>query len=267
MKVLVSNDDGVFAPGIIVLTRKLHDSGYEPCVVAPDRERSSVGHAITLNRPLRLWEVEGGGYPGCVKVYASDGTPSDCVVLGLEAVAPDSAMVISGVNRGPNLADDLTYSGTVSAAMEGHFLGKPSIAVSLNCSPDDGQEHYDTAAEATVSLLGSFVAFPFPEGILLNVNVPNIPEEDLKGFRVTRKGVRIYREKVTPLKDPKGRSYYWVSGRPEDVMEEGSDVRAVAEGFVSITPIHMDMTHYPSIELLRKAGFEQVRHMRQLELP
>lgn len=256
MRVLVSNDDGVFAPGIVVLTRVLNERGYSPCVVAPDRERSSVGHAITLARPIRLWEIEGGGYPEGVKVHASDGTPSDCVVLGLEAVAPESKMVISGINRGPNLADDLTYSGTVSAAMEGHFLGKPSIAVSLNCTSGEENEYYETAAEAAVSILARFREFAFPEGILLNVNVPNIPSEDIKGFRITRKGIRVYREKVTPLKDPKGRSYYWISGRPEDVLDEGSDVRAVSEGYVSITPIHMDMTHYPSLEILRMAGFE-----------
>ncbi len=165
-------------------------------------------------------------------------------------------MVISGINRGPNLADDLTYSGTVSAAMEGHFLGKPSIAVSLNCLSGEGTECYETAAEAAVSILLRFREFPFPKGILLNVNVPNIPSEDLRGFRVTRKGIRVYREKITPLKDPKGRAYYWISGRAEDILDEGSDVLAVAEGYVSITPIHMDMTHFPSLEVLRGAGFE-----------
>lgn len=258
MRVLVSNDDGVFAPGIVSLVRMLDSKGHSPCVVAPDRERSSVGHSITLTRPLRLWSIEGGGYPERVDVHACEGTPSDCVVLGLEAVAPDSEMVISGINRGPNLADDLTYSGTVSAAMEGHFLGRPSIAISLNCYPGDEIEHYETAAGAIVSILMRLREFQFPNGILLNVNVPNIPPTCVKGFRVTRKGVRIYREKVTSLKDPKGRSYYWISGRPDDVMDEGSDVRAVSEGYVSITPIHMDMTHYPSIERLRSGGFEEM---------
>ncbi|MDO9509387.1 MAG: 5'/3'-nucleotidase SurE [Thermovirgaceae bacterium] len=258
MKILVSNDDGVFAPGIVTLTGALESKGYCPCVVAPDRERSSVGHAITLTRPLRIWKIEGGGYSRDIKVFASDGTPSDCVVLGLETVAPESEMVISGINRGPNLADDLTYSGTVSAAMEGHFLGKPSIAVSLNCVPGDEYENYETAAGAVVSILHRLMDFPFPEGILLNVNVPNIPGSAVRGFRVTRKGIRIYREKVTSLKDPKGRSCYWISGRPDDVMDEGSDVRAVSEGFVSITPIHMDMTHYPSIDRLRSNGFEEL---------
>jgi 5'-nucleotidase len=257
MKILVSNDDGVFSPGIITLSRVLEEHGYSPCVVAPDRERSSVGHSITLTRPLRLWEIEGGGYPEGMRVYASEGTPSDCVVLGLEAVAPDSEMVISGINRGPNLADDLTYSGTVSAAMEGHIFGRPSIAVSLNSLQSDKVEHFESAAESIVTILQGFKSFSFPEGILLNVNVPNLPVEEIRGFRITRKGIRIYRDKVNPLKDPKGRSYYWISGQPDDVMDEGSDVRAVWEGYVSITPIHMDMTHYPSIEILRSAGFEK----------
>lgn len=258
MKVLVSNDDGVFAPGIVSLVRILDSKGYSTCVVAPDRERSSVGHSITLTRPLRLWNIEGGGYPAKTDVYACEGTPSDCVVLGLEAVAPESQMVISGINRGPNLADDLTYSGTVSAAMEGHFLGKPSIAISLNCYPEDEREYYDTAAWAVVSILMRLREFPFQDGIILNVNVPNIAIDSIRGFRVTRKGVRIYREKVTSLKDPKGRSYYWISGRPDDVMDDGSDVRAISEGYVSITPIHMDMTHYPSIDQLRSGGFEEM---------
>lgn len=256
MRVLISNDDGVFAPGIVSLAVMLGSSGYSPCVVAPDRERSSVGHSITLTRPLRVWEIKGGIYPAGMDVRACDGTPSDCVVLGLEAVAPESQLVISGINRGPNLADDLTYSGTVSAAMEGHFLGKPSIAVSLGCETGDPVEHYDTAAGAVVAILARIRRSPLPEGVLLNVNVPNVPVEMVRGFRITRKGIRIYREKVTPVKDPKGRSCFWISGRPDDVMDEGSDVRAVSEGFVSITPIHMDMTHYPSIEALRLEGFE-----------
>lgn len=258
MKVLVSNDDGVFAPGIVALVRMLDSKGYAPCVVAPDRERSSVGHSITLTRPLRLWNIQGGEYPGKIDVFACEGTPSDCVVLGIEAVAPESQMVLSGINRGPNLADDLTYSGTVSAAMEGHFLGKPSMAISLNCYPPDKMEHYETAAWAVDSILTRLEEFPFPDGILLNVNVPNTAVEDVRGFKITRKGIRIYREKVTSLKDPKGRSYYWISGHPDDVMDEGSDVRAVSEGYVSITPIHMDMTHYPSIERLRSGGFEDM---------
>mgnify|MGYP000847489378 FL=1 len=256
MRILVSNDDGAFAPGIVTLVRKLHDQGYRPCVVAPDRERSSVGHAITLHRPLRLRSIQGGGYPEHLEAFSCDGTPSDCVVLGLEAVAPDSEMVLSGINKGPNLADDLTYSGTVSAAMEGLFLGKPSIAVSLNCRPDDEEEHYSTAAEAVVFILGRVREHPLPKNILLNVNVPNVPVSEVQGYRITRKGVRVYKEKVTPLKDPKGRSCYWISGKPEDVSEDGSDTGAVAEGYVSITPIHMDMTHYPSITALREAGFE-----------
>ena len=251
MRILVSNDDGVFAPGIITLAQILHNQGYRPCVVAPDRERSSVGHAITLHRPLRLRSIRGGGYPEHLEVFSCDGTPSDCVVLGLEAVAPDSEMVLSGVNRGPNLADDLTYSGTVSAAMEGLFLGKPSIAVSLDCRPDVEEEHYGTAAEAVVFILGKVKEYPLPKNIFLNVNVPNVPVSEVKGFRITRKGARVYKEKVTPLKDPKGRSCYWISGRPEDVSEDGSDIGAVFEGYVSITPIHMDMTHYPSLAALR----------------
>jgi 5'-nucleotidase len=260
VKILITNDDGVFAPGIVTLASCLHERGFCTYVVAPDRERSSVGHAITLTRPLRLWKITGGRYPENLPVYACDGTPSDCVVLGLESEECGGAdIVVSGINKGPNLGDDLTYSGTVSAAVEGYFLGKPAIAVSLDCGRDEENQHYDSAAEAVVAILGKLEIQKFGEKPLLNVNVPNMPKHAIRGTRVTKKGFRYYKEKVTRLLDPKGNEYYWVSGKPEDHLDEGSDVKAVSEGYISVTPIHMDLTDYEAIEVLRRGGFEDLK--------
>ncbi len=256
MRVFVTNDDGVHAPGIAALAKALKNAGHCPTVVAPDRERSSVGHAITLTRPLRLWSIESDLYEKAMDVHTCDGTPSDCVVLGIDQLCPEADLVVSGINNGPNLGDDLTYSGTVSAAMEGSILGFPSLAVSLNCSREDSERHYESAAEVMVGLLEWLSKSPAPHGIVLNVNVPNLPLSLIKGIKVTHKGTRIYADKVTKLQDPHGRSYYWVAGRPEDDLVEGSDVWAVAHGYVSVTPIHMDMTHYDTLEIMRSGGIE-----------
>ncbi len=257
MRVLVTNDDGVYAPGIAVLTVFLAEAGHEPVVVAPDRERSSVGHAITLNRPLKLQKIT-GPYPEAVAAYSCDGTPSDSVVLGLEEIAPDIAVVFSGINKGPNLGDDLTYSGTVSAAMEGLVFGRTSVAFSLDCRDEDIERHYETAGIFAVHLLQWLSRNPLPEGVLLNVNVPNLAASFVKGVLVTRKGTRAYEGKVNRLQDPHGRTYYWVAGRPEDEMVEGTDVWAVAHGYISVTPVHLDMTHYPSMETLCSQGLTEL---------
>jgi len=258
MKLLITNDDGVFAPGIVELASALCWLGHECAVTAPDRERSSVGHSITLTRPLRLWKAAPGPYPPECPVFACDGTPSDCVVLGIEEVMAEPDLVVSGINRGPNLGDDLTYSGTVSAAMEGVILGLGAIAFSLDCHESDQDQHYETASSVAGALIGFISSNPLPRGVLLNVNVPNVPLSLLRGVRVTRKGVRLYEGKVTRFTDPGGRTYYWVAGRPEDQLEEGSDVWAAANGYVSVTPVHMDMTHFPSIETLTADGAEKI---------
>lgn len=259
MKLFVTNDDGVYAPGIAALAKALKAGGHLATVVAPDRERSSVGHAITLTRPLRVWSVVSDLYPHDLDVHACDGTPSDCVVLGVDEVSSGTDIVISGINNGPNLGDDITYSGTVSAAMEGSIMGYPSVAVSLNCSRGDEELHYDAAAAVVVRLVDWLSHNPMTDDIVLNVNVPNLPLTMMKGLKVTHKGVRVYADKVTKLQDPFGRTYYWVAGRPEDDLVEGSDVWAVAHGYVSITPIHMDMTHYGTLDTLRSGGLEKTR--------
>ncbi|MCF7936376.1 MAG: 5'/3'-nucleotidase SurE [Synergistales bacterium] len=245
---LLTNDDGVTAPGLVTLAAELADASYAATVVAPDRERSSIGHSITLTHPIRFWQGGDGLYGGRSGVYACDGTPSDCVVIGLEEVAPESAMVVSGINRGPNLGDDLTYSGTVSAAMEGVILGRPAIAVSLCIGPGDSEHRYGTAAAVVRTLLAWTKAHPLPQGVLLNVNVPNRPPEELQGILPTRKGRRIYVEKLERREDPRGTAYFWLAGRPEDELVEGTDVWAVEQGYVSVTPVHMDLTHYPTLD-------------------
>jgi len=176
----------------------------------------------------------------------------------MEEVMADPALVVSGINRGPNLGDDLTYSGTVSAAMEGVILGLGAIAFSLDCHENDQEQHYETASSVAGALIDFIRSNPLPRGVLLNVNVPNVPLSLLRGVRVTRKGVRLYEGKVTRFTDPGGRTYYWVAGRPEDQLEEGSDVWAAANGYVSVTPVHMDMTHFPSIETLTADGAEKI---------
>lgn len=258
MRVLVTNDDGVFAPGISILASTLAAHGYEPVVTAPDRERSSVGHSITLNRPLKLQRIHSGPYPDELEVHSCDGTPSDSVVLGLEEIAPDITTVVSGINRGPNLGDDLTYSGTVSAAMEGLVFGRKSIAVSLDIKSDQDEPHYETAAIFIVRLLQWLEDHPLPKGVLLNVNVPNLPLSLIKGVDVTRKGVRIYEGKVNRLQDPHGRALFWIAGKPEDEIIEGTDVWAVSHGYISVTPVHLDMTHYPSLKALSEKGLGDV---------
>lgn len=261
MRILLTNDDGVFAPGIAGLANSLRSKGHDLLICAPDRERSSVGHAITLSRPLRVWPVDAGPYEFASGIYACDGTPSDCVALGLEIFEEKGyeqrEIVLSGINRGPNLGDDLTYSGTVSAAMEGVLLGLPAVAISLVITSRNEEHYYETASMTMAELLQSGSVSPqtLSPGVLLNINVPNIPFQDLKGIRVTRKGARIYEDKIHRLKDPKGNAYYWIAGNPEDDLVEGTDVWAVAHGYVSITPVHMDLTHYPSLERL-KASLE-----------
>ena len=183
------------------------------------------------------------------------------MVLGVETIVPKTDIVVSGINRGPNLGDDLTYSGTVSAAMEGVILERPALAVSLNCNPRERGAHYESAACICAEILKHLEGAPLAPGVLLNVNVPNLSLEEIRGLRVTRKGVRLYEEKVTSLNSPEGTLCFWVSGRASDRMEEGSDVWAVANGFVSVTPVHMDMTHFPSLDGLRGIGIETINFL------
>jgi 5'-nucleotidase len=233
--ILVTNDDGIHAPGLQALADALEELS-EVYVIAPDREQSAVGHALTLHRPLRVERV-------AERRFAVNGTPSDCVNLGVLGVLPEApALVVSGINHGANLGDDVTYSGTVSAAMEGTLLGVPSMAVS-QVDPDGGG--FEAAAEVARLVAARLLVEGLPAKTFLNVNVPRGP---LAGVRVTRLGHRVYREKVVQEVDPRGRSYYWIgAGPPVWEEDEGSDIAAIYGGFATITPLHLDLTHYGAL--------------------
>jgi 5'-nucleotidase len=235
MRILVSNDDGVLAPGIKVLAEALKDFA-EIYVIAPDRNRSGASNSLTLTKPLRVKQLENG-------YYSTEGTPTDCVHLALTGFF-DCAfdMVISGINDGANLGDDVHYSGTVAAAMEGRNLGFPAIAVSLVGRP---VEHYETAASVVKYLAKKLKKDPLQSQTILNVNVPNLPLDKIRGIEVTRLGTRHAAEPTVKTMDPRGRPIYWI-GPPGDEADAGpgTDFYAVSQGMVSITPLHLDMTHY-----------------------
>jgi 5'-nucleotidase len=233
--ILVTNDDGVHAAGLGALAAALDELG-EVYVVAPDREQSAVGHALTLHRPLRVTQVGD-------RRFAVNGTPSDCVNLAVLGLLPGRpVLVAAGINHGSNLGDDVTYSGTVSAAMEGTLLGVPSIAVS---QADAGTAGFEGAAAVTRLLASRVLVEGLPAKTLLNVNVPGATAD---GIRMTRLGHRVYREKVVQEVDPRGQPYYWIgAGPPEWAEDEASDIAAVQRGFVSVTPLHLDLTHYGAL--------------------
>lgn len=239
MYVLLTNDDGVTATGLFVLKQALERVA-EVVVVAPDHNWSAAGHAKTMHKPLRINEVS---LPDGSKAYATSGAPSDCValaVLHLMDRPPD--LVVSGINFGNNLSYDLTYSGTVTAAMEGVISGIRSIAVSLGFADNPD---FTFAARITADIAVRLHSSNLPQSTLLNLNVPGLPESQIRGLYVTRLGRRIYRDVIVKRQDPYGRDYYWIGGQPpEGVLEEGTDVWAIAKGFVSLTPVHLDMTDY-----------------------
>jgi 5'-nucleotidase len=242
--ILVSNDDGIHSLGIVALADALRDLG-EVVVVAPDRERSAVSHSLTLHRPLRVEEIAAGR-------HAVNGTPTDCVNLAINGMLRGRrpALVVSGINKGANLGDDVTYSGTVSAAMEGTLLGVPSFAVSLVTR--DGFR-FDAAAAFARRLAGWVLERGLPADTLLNVNVPTPADGDtVRGFALTRMGRRRYGDAIVEKTDPRGKKYYWIGGEEvEQVAEEGTDFHAIAQGLISVTPIHLDLTNYKSFEALR----------------
>lgn len=263
MRILLTNDDGVHAEGLLRLHEALRPVA-ELTVVAPDRPRSACGHSITLHKPLRLDRAELlDGSPA----WCSNGTPSDCVTLGMLDLLKDSPpdLVISGINHGPNLGWDLTYSGTVSAAMEGTILGVQAVAISVawrfrRVIEEAGEPapkiQFGPAAEFAASLARHLGENPLPPHTLLNVNVPNTPP---KGVRLTRQGIRRYPAKLEKRADPHGRAYYWIGGDdPEDVHEHQTDVEAIADGFLSVTPVQLDLTDFPLLDRLRSGGFPSI---------
>ncbi|QAU25375.1 5'/3'-nucleotidase SurE [Dyella sp. M7H15-1] len=241
MRVLVSNDDGVDAPGIRVLAERLGAVG-QVTVVAPDRDRSGASNSLTLDAPIRSLRMENG-------YYRVAGTPTDCVHLALAGMLDDEPdIVVSGINNTANLGDDVIYSGTVSAAMEGRFLGLPAIAVSL-ASKDHKGEHYDSAAKAVLLLMERLLVDPLPADTILNVNVPDLPWDAIRGFEVTRLGKRHRSAPCIKQTDPRGKTIWWIgpSGDVDDAGP-GTDFHAVQRGFISVTPIHVDLTRFQALE-------------------
>lgn len=254
MHILVTNDDGVTAPGLLALVQAVKQLG-KVTVLAPDHNWSASGHVKTLHRPLRAKEVcLADGTPA----LASDGAPSDCVALALLGLIKEPIdLVLSGVNPYANIGHDLTYSGTVTAAMEAAIFGLPAAAFSLN-SDDDTPQPLDYAAAGQVARLVAekLLAHPMPPHILLNVNIPCLPFDQLRGMRLTRQGTRIYRDQLVPRSDPRGRPYYWIGGdAPTGVAEDGTDFGALAEGCVSITPVQLDLTAYQHMDEIAKWGW------------
>ena len=238
---LITNDDGIQSPGLEALVQAL-SSIAECMVIAPDRDNSAVSHSLTMNRPLRVTKLKDN-------VYTLDGTPTDCVAIGLNKIVgqkPD--LLVSGINPGPNLGDDISYSGTVSAAVEGTMYGIPSLAVSLA-----GEAPYDftNAAELAAKLAKQILKQGLPKDTLLNANVPQT--DSIKGIKVTRQGRRLWNNAIQETRDPWGRKHYWIGGgTPSPDSGEDTDVYAVNNGYVSVTPIHLDLTNHRGVDHLKK---------------
>ena len=242
MKILISNDDGYRSEGIRALTEALAPLA-DITVVAPDRNRSGASNSLTLDVPLRVFPYDTDRY------FVANGTPTDCVHLAISGLFEhDHDMVVSGINDGANLGDDVLYSGTVAAAIEGRFLGLSAIAVSLVIEPNSGQ-HFATAARVAAELVMRVQRSPLHQATILNVNVPDRPYEALKGYRATRLGFRHRSEPIVRSQDPRGRPVYWVgpAGIGQDAGE-GTDFHAVAEGYVSVTPLQIDLTRHGMLE-------------------
>ncbi len=237
--ILITNDDGVYAPGLLALKQALASVG-EVIVFAPDHNWSGAGHTKTLHKPLRADKVT---LADGSEAYATSGAPSDCVALALLGLVPRRPdLVVSGINQGPNLGQDVTYSGTVAGAMEAVVFGIPAIAVSLDIK-DTQPPDFGPIARFAARLATEVLQRGLPPNVLLNVNAPPLPEEQLRGVQVTRLGRRVYRDVLVARDDPRGRPYYWIGGDPPTGHEEaGTDIGALAQGYISVTPLNMDMT-------------------------
>ncbi len=243
--ILVCNDDGIGAEGLRVLVDGLDPLG-QVVVVAPDRERSAAGHSLTLSRPLRATQLSDGW-------YSVDGTPTDCIALAVTGLLPRRPdLVAAGINHGSNLGDDITYSGTVSSAIEATLQGIPAFAMSLAGA---GELDFRGAASFAKRLTSEILERGLPPDTLLNVNVPNHAPEAIRGIKVTRQGRRVYSESIVRKVDPRGREYYWIGGTEATWKQaDGTDHEAVSTGWISITPLHLDLTNHPVIEEVKRWG-------------
>lgn len=256
MHILVTNDDGVNAPGLAQLAQAMRQFG-KVSVLAPDHDWSGCGHVKTLQRPLRVQKVPLSD--GTIAL-ACDGAPSDCVALAFMGLIEEKIdFVVSGVNTSANLGQDVTYSGTVTAVMEGIVWGTPGIAVSLDGMGQSRPLNFDTAiAVAEHMVRKTLENGGLPKGIFLNVNVPYVSQDKLKGIQLTRQGLRVYRDRLDRRQDPRGRDYYWIGGdNPSGVPEQGTDVGALAAGYASVTPLQLDLTAY---QMLTNWGWDIVDH-------
>ncbi|MBN2548495.1 MAG: 5'/3'-nucleotidase SurE [Anaerolineales bacterium] len=256
MNILVTNDDGITAPGLLALAQQMSSLG-KVNILAPDRNWSASGHVKTLDRPLRVKQVR---LSENTLGWASDGAPSDCVALAICGFIEEKIdLVVSGINPYANLGHDVTYSGTVTAAMEATIWGIPAIAVSLD-SPDnfDGTADYQPAARMARQVAQAVMRYGLPHQVLLNINVPFLPEEKMRGMQITRQGLRVYHDRLDHRLDPRGRPYYWTAGDlPTGIPERGTDIGALAEGFVSITPIQLDLTAYHAFPDIQSWSWEE----------
>ena len=245
LDILASNDDGIHAEGLRTLVAALKPLG-EVTVIAPDREQSATSHSLTLHRPLRVRSTADG-------ILSVDGTPTDCVLLGVHGfLKRPPALVVSGINHGPNMGNDVLYSGTVAAASEGAFLGIPSIAFSL--ASWDSRE-FSAAGRVAHDLVKRLLDRGIPRGMCLNVNIPPLPFEKIRGTKVARLGKRVFRDVIVEKKDPRGKTYYWIGGEnPTWEPDEASDFHAVSEGYVSVTPLTFELTDYKGIVELEAMG-------------
>lgn len=251
MRILVTNDDGIAAPGLRALVSALSAIG-EIIVYAPEREQSCSGHAITLHKPLRIRE---SSVPHAAEAFSVSGTPADCVVLACLRLPQPPDLVVSGINAGANLSEEIFYSGTFAGALEGTIHGVRSMAVSVTAY---GECDFRAAAAFAARFAPEYLAMDFPEGMLVNVNVPNLPPEEIKGVAITRLGRRSYANFVEKRDDPRGNPYYWFGGEAtEQDSGEGTDIGAIAAGMISVTPTRYDLTAYEAVEALR----EQVRSL------
>lgn len=254
MRILVTNDDGIYAEGIYKLASALEKVG-EVFVVAPDRQRSATGHAITMHDPLRAEKIK--FFDKNFNAWSVNGTPTDCVKLGIEALIKGKIdMVFSGINKGPNLGTDVLYSGTVSAAIEGAILGLPSVAVSL---ADFNHLNYEYGAAFCAKLAIKIMENNLPKDTLLNVNIPNCKSDEITGVNITTLGVRKYKNAFIERFDPRGQSYYWLGGELiNEESKEGTDIHSIQSNHISITPIHFDLTKFNLVDTLKNWSIEKI---------
>ena len=241
MRILITNDDGVSAPGLAALASALRNLG-KVTVFAPDKNWSASGHVKTMHRPLRVWETK---MSDGMSALTTDGAPSDCVALAvLGMIEGELDLVVSGINPLANLGHDVTYSGTVTAAMEAAISGLPGLAISLNSKRNgDHALDYEPAAEIALRIARQVMEFGLPKGVLLNINVPYLSLEQVRGVEITQQGQRVYRDALVRRDDPRGRAYYWIGGdSPTGVLDPGTDFWALDKGFVSVTPLQLDLT-------------------------